>query len=555
LGTSITILDLATGAGTVEQICIWSLVTLTSTQYGVWEFDVGTTWICRGNTSGTVIPSLAPGQHTLTSGGGDFPAFITEPGYAAGMYFLAGSPEADNSGGDMLWSSPDVVSTDESNVFTAISSHILSLQFTGPDATAPEINITGNGEAIASGSSPIQSNSTDWGEGPGEIHRFVIENTGTGDLTLPDSPIVDITGDTAEFTLNLDASTPVVPSGSTFFDIKFVPSANELFEATLSIANNDDDENPYIVNIQGTGLIADPGSGVVSAKPETIREMSQDGADITDPASMPAGGWGIRGWLSALYTAFQDTRESNGALAVNIQDQHSRAFDLFFSQNVGSPTTLTADTIIDSYSISVTTGHAFAAGDDFVLRDSVTQRGFTGQVVSVAGDNTVNMDRPITSVLPSATTVVQETTTELNVDGSSTRQTFSIGSPLTAELDITRFLIQMTTTATPDFDEFGDQTALTRGCVMRIVNSSLANLWNVKSNAELANLMYDLTIYDAALPFAVNGLAGRMTYGGQNKHGVTLRIGGGETLEFVVQDDLSDLLSFKIIACGHIVTD
>ena len=42
--------------------------------------------------------------------------------------------------------------------------------------------------------------------------------------------------------------------------------------------------------------MAEPGST------ETVREMSQDGADITTPIAMPAGGWGIRGWLSALYT-------------------------------------------------------------------------------------------------------------------------------------------------------------------------------------------------------------------------------------------------------------
>jgi hypothetical protein len=46
-----------------------------------------------------------------------------------------------------------------------------------------------------------------------------------------------------------------------------------------------------------------------------------------------------------------------------------------------------------------------------------------------------------------------------------------------------------------------------------------------------------------------------MTYAGQNKHGVTLRIGGGEAIECIIQDNLTGLLSFKIIACGHIVTD
>lgn len=37
---------------------------------------------------------------------------------------------------------------------------------------------------------------------------------------------------------------------------------------------------------------------------EEFREMSQDGVDILSPATMPSGGWGIRGWLSALFTTF-----------------------------------------------------------------------------------------------------------------------------------------------------------------------------------------------------------------------------------------------------------
>jgi hypothetical protein len=113
----------------------------------------------------------------------------------------------------------------------------------------------------------------------------------------------------------------------------------------------------------------------------------------------------------------------------------------------------------------------------------------------------------------------------------------------------------MTTTDTPAFNEFGDLPALTRGCAMRVVNGDTTNLWNIKSNADMANLMYDITVFEADKAFNVNGLAGRLSYAGQEKHGVVLRITGGEAIEFIVQDALQTLLSFKIIACGHLVTD
>lgn len=266
-------------------------------------------------------------------------------------------------------------------------------------------------------------------------------------------------------------------------------------------------------------------------------------------------------WIKGYVTLIDGTTgkeaavETNGGLAVNIQDQTSRSFSLYFSQDVGAQTTLTTDAVKDAYSISVTTGHGLVAGDDFILRDPVNQKGYTGGVVSVAGANTVNVDRPLDFAYPSASTQVQERAYDLNVDGSGTRQTFSIGGSLTAQLDVTRFIFQMTCTDAPTFGLFGDQTALTRGCVMRKNNGETYNLWNVKTNGDLANLMYDVSFYSSAHPLAVNGVAGRLTYGGPSKHGVVLRLGANESLEFIVQDDIDALLSFKLIAQGHIVTD
>jgi len=39
---------------------------------------------------------------------------------------------------------------------------------------------------------------------------------------------------------------------------------------------------------------------------ETFRQMAQDGADISSPFSMPSGGWGIRGWLSSIFTRMHE---------------------------------------------------------------------------------------------------------------------------------------------------------------------------------------------------------------------------------------------------------
>jgi hypothetical protein len=67
--------------------------------------------------------------------------------------------------------------------------------------------------------------------------------------------------------------------------------------------------------------------------------------------------------------------------------------------------------------------------------------------------------------------------------------------------------------------------------------------------------MFDFNLFLATNPQGVNGLVGRLTYAGQAKHGVTLRFGPNEGLEFIIQDNLTALVKFRIMAQGHLVTD
>lgn len=85
----------------------------------------------------------------------------------------------------------------------------------------------------------------------GGTRTFTILNTGTANLQLTGSPLVEVT-----FTNNCTASvtspptTPVVTS--TTFTVMVDPNLTTAFAFTLSIANSDFDEHPYIIQCQGT---------------------------------------------------------------------------------------------------------------------------------------------------------------------------------------------------------------------------------------------------------------------------------------------------------------
>ncbi len=151
---------------------------------------------------------------------------------------------------------------------------------------APEIQITGNGNIITDGDeTPVSTDYTHFGTidpGSNQDRTFTITNTaGTttydGDLKLTGSSLVVIGGSNAsDFTVQTQPSTPIAKNNSTTtFTIRFTPSASGTRSATISIANNDLDENPYNFSIEG-----------IATAPEI--DIQGNGNSISDGDMSPA---------------------------------------------------------------------------------------------------------------------------------------------------------------------------------------------------------------------------------------------------------------------------
>ncbi|MGQ9806283.1 MAG: choice-of-anchor D domain-containing protein [Chlorobiales bacterium] len=92
---------------------------------------------------------------------------------------------------------------------------------------------------------------------PGTVVRtFTIANTGVVPLTISG---VTITGPNAsDFSVTASPANTVAPSGSTTFQVTFNPSSDGVKDATVEIANDDADENPFTFAIRGTGATSLP---------------------------------------------------------------------------------------------------------------------------------------------------------------------------------------------------------------------------------------------------------------------------------------------------------
>ena len=246
--------------------------------------------------------------------------------------------------------------------------------------------------------------------------------------------------------------------------------------------------------------------------------------------------------------------EQNGGLAVNIQDQHSQLFDYLFEQTINS-TTLSSDASKDEKIITLTDTTDFIDKREIIIlsSDGVV---IVNQVGSPSG-NDITIDTPLPYDIDSGTTVLSAIY-NMNVDGSSTVQSFKIGPIGPTSVDITNISGVIQDSAAMDGGTFGGISELINGVVFRIYDASediFIPGWTAKTNGKLKLICKGNADYDDKAPSGAYQFNFVYELAGQSNHGVTIRLDEGDYLEIIIQDNLSDLIALYILCIGHLVTN
>ena len=158
-------------------------------------------------------------------------------------------------------------------------------QFVVLHLSSPDIDVRGNSVSIPDGdTSPSAGDDTDFGSVPigtgSSTRTFTIHSTGSGALGIT-TPLSITGANRSDFSVTTQPATSVAAGGRTTFTVKFAPSSVGTRNASVSITNTDDDENPYTFAIRGTGVI--PGIDI-QGNSTTIPngDTSPDTADLTD---------------------------------------------------------------------------------------------------------------------------------------------------------------------------------------------------------------------------------------------------------------------------------
>jgi len=237
---------------------------------------------------------------------------------------------------------------------------------------------------------------------------------------------------------------------------------------------------------------------------------------------------------------------------IRVLDQTSQSIDFFFGR-LDTLTTLAAQADPEDKTLTLTSATGFVDGTRLgIFSADDPDVIYLGDQIGAPAGNVVTVDSPIDQTLPVASAVAG-VTTNMAVDGSSTTQVFQIGpvgAGSTSVVDITRIMGHLLDSTAMDDGKFGGISALPNGVVLRKNDGVMKNLWNVKTNADLALICFNFNYSDKA-PGGQFGANFRNTFGGQGAHGVVLELLPGEYLEVLIQDDLTGLDEFRMMAQGH----
>ena len=124
----------------------------------------------------------------------------------------------------------------------------------GNAVSLPEMDVQGNANSIVDGDiTPSIVDFTDYGTtsvGVSVTKTYFVHNTGVANLNL--GAITFSGANPGDFSVTTAPVAIVAPGGNTFFVVTFTPPSIGTKTATISIVNNDSNENPYNYNLVGT---------------------------------------------------------------------------------------------------------------------------------------------------------------------------------------------------------------------------------------------------------------------------------------------------------------
>ena len=277
-------------------------------------------------------------------------------------------------------------------------------------------------------------------------------------------------------------------------------------------------------------------NGVMAVLPFTIRSDGTPGIPTTiDPDLTERDAEGFR------------------AVKVFVQDQSTDVVDFFFHEEIAT-VNLAIDAVKDTRDFTLEAGQGALAtvGNHFEIAEGLQTSQF--QIISILGD--VLTVGSLIDVAYTTQAKAEISNTNMNVDGSGAPRIFELDPIDTQQWDLTRIIVVIEAAgggSSMDFTTFGSIVGgITNGCILRRVNGLSNNLFTWKTNGEFINRSFD-RIFESNAGNTRTAFSSRYTLGGQDKHGVVMRLSGknDDKAQIIIQDNLTSQSVVRVIGQGH----
>lgn len=257
--------------------------------------------------------------------------------------------------------------------------------------------------------------------------------------------------------------------------------------------------------------------------------------------------------VSTLTGNVEDISSYRETLNVNNAWAHRKIVNETYHQHTGNITNPTTGINEGDISVTVDDASGFSIGDKAKISEGELQEIGILTITNVVG-SVITFDRPIGNIYTTAA-LIEEVITNMAVNGSlASPVIFEIDPPIGTVWQITRILFSIVDNVTPDDGRFGGIVALTNGVSLRATTAAGRTVVfaNWKTNGDMKLDMFDVTYTDRA-PSGNFGVNGRWTF---TTAEVIAELDGDaspvQKLEILIQDDLTDLIDFKMRGQGRV---
>lgn len=250
-----------------------------------------------------------------------------------------------------------------------------------------------------------------------------------------------------------------------------------------------------------------------------------------------------------LFSVIETSDRGDKSVAVTLQNQITDVLDLYFLQSKVTGLTLSVNTVIGQRTITLTAGHGLTTANSagHILEISHNNNFYQSRVLSVSGD-VVTLGQPLNDIYLAIDSSVQtgnpniskDAATGVAIDGSVTPVIFTVRPLPDQSGDITRIVMATTSLNESDLTTFGGAPSLTVGLTLRYArgDGTFKNIFNYRNNFDIILHGFDNSTYLPKQGNATRGFTAHVTFAGQEKHGVAIRLEGSrnEELQIVVSE-------------------